>query len=262
MVSFRKKYSGIFIKLGFLASVFLIWELLARFVISSTNLIPPVSIIFVALWKNIISGEIIKYTLYSLYLIFTGIAIGMIAAFILTAFYMVNKSFAHILDLVISIMHPLPGIALLPIVMLIVGLGAKAIIIIIVHSVIWPVIVNSIAGFRTVPKTQIELGRSLGMSELHLVFSVMIPNAFPHIFSGLKIAWSRSWRALVGAEMVFGATGLIGGLGWYIYQKRYFLEIPDVFAGLFVIVIIGIMIEEVLMKQVEKRTIIKWGISD
>ncbi|MEA2016072.1 MAG: ABC transporter permease subunit, partial [Actinomycetota bacterium] len=238
-----------------------IWEIIARAGRVSSTLFPPISTIFVALWDNIVTGDILKHLWYSLYLIFIGIGIGMVLTFILTALYMVYKPFANILDVVISIMHPLPGIALLPVIMLIVGLGAKAIIIVIIQSVIWPVMVNSIAGFRSIPGTQIELGRNIGMSEFRLVWSVMIPNAFPHIFAGLKIAWSRSWRALIGAEMIFGATGLIGGLGWYIYKKKYFLEIPDVYAGLLVIVAIGIIVEELVMNQIEKRTIVKWGVT-
>ncbi len=256
-----KNLRELWIKIGFIVGVMIIWEVIARFGRVSSTLFPPISTIGIALWDNIITGEILEHLLYSLYLIFIGIGIGIVLTFILTVLYMIYKPFANILDIVISIMHPLPGIALLPIIMLIVGLGAKAIVIVIIQSVIWPVMVNSIAGFRSIPITQVELGRNIGMSELRLVCSVMIPNAFPHIFAGLKIAWSRSWRALIGAEMIFGATGLVGGLGWYIYKKRYFLEIPDVFAGLLVIVAIGIIVEEVVMKQIEKRTIVKWGVT-
>jgi len=257
----RKNLKELWIKTGFIIGALAIWEVIARAGRVSSTLFPPVSTIFIALWDNIKTGEILEHLSYSLYLIFIGIGIGIVLTFILTAFYMVYMPFANIMDVVISIMHPLPGIALLPIIMLMVGLGAEAIIIVIVQSVIWPVMVNSIAGFRSIPVTQIELGRNIGMSEFRLVWSVMIPNAFPHIFAGLKIAWSRSWRALIGAEMIFGATGLVGGLGWYIYKKRYFLEIPDVYAGLLVIVIIGVIVEELVMKQVEKRTIVKWGVT-
>lgn len=256
-----KNSKELWIKISFMAAVLIIWEVIARVSKVSSTLFPPISTIGVALWDNIITGEILEHLAYSLYLIFIGIGIGIVLTFILTALYMIYKPFANIMDVVISIMHPLPGIALLPVIMLIVGLGGKAIVIVIIQSVIWPVMVNTIAGFRSIPSTQIELGRNIGMSEFRLVWSVMIPNAFPHIFSGLKIAWSRSWRALIGAEMIFGATGLVGGLGWYIYKKRYFLEIPDVFAGLLVIVIIGVIVEELVMKQIEKRTIVKWGVT-
>lgn len=170
------------IKIGFLLTVLIIWELVARYGGVSETLFPPFTLIIRTLLENIKTGEIIQHTGYSLYLIFTGIGIGIFLAFILTAFYMVYRPFATIMDVVISIMHPLPGIALLPLIMLLFGLGAKAIIIVIVHSVIWPLIVNTVTGFRSVPKTHLELGRNIGMSEFKLICSVMIPNAFPYIF--------------------------------------------------------------------------------
>ncbi len=249
-------------KVLFIVLVLLIWQIITgKRDGDEFTLIPSISQIAVAFWDGIVTGEIITHLLYSLKLIGIGILIGVVLAFLLTALYMVVPLFSHVLDAILTIMHPLPGIALLPIVMLLVGLGAKAIIIIIVHSILWPIIVNAVTGFKSVPKTQLELGRNLGMGEFKLVYSVMIPNAFPHILSGLKIAWSRSWRALVAAEMVFGATGVAGGLGWFIYKKRYLMEVTPVFAGLVVIIIVGMIVDEVLFRQIEKNTVIKWGMS-
>jgi NitT/TauT family transport system permease protein len=253
---------SIFTKLLFILFGICAWELVARYVLGArSTLIPPMSKILVAMVRGLLDGELTEHTLFSLYLIITGIGIGLILAFFLTALYMISKRVADVLDVFIAVMHPLPGIALLPIVMLLVGLGAKAIIVIIIHSIIWPVIVNAVAGFKSVPKIQLELGRNIGMNEFRLIYSVMIPNAFPHILAGLKIAWSRSWRALVAAEMVFGASGIIGGLGWYIYKKRYFMDIPQVFAGLLVIVIIGFLVDELVFGKIEKNTVIKWRMS-
>ncbi len=247
------------IKSSFLILVILLWEIGPT--LSGSQLLPPFHSVMKALWTNSIHGDLLKNVRYSLYMIFTGITIGMILAFGLTALAMVSKTTEAILEVVISIMHPLPGIAMLPIVMLLFGLGTQAIIIIIVHSILWPLIVNSLAGFRSIPKIQIELGRNLGLKGVRLVWSVMVPNAFPYILSGIKIAWARSWRALVSAEMVFGAAGMVGGIGWYIYKTRYFMEIPSVFAGLVAVIIIGIIMDELILNLLEKNTVRKWGMS-
>jgi len=105
----------------------------------------------------------------------------------------------------------------------------------------------------------LEVGRNIGLKNLRLVTSVMVPSAFPYILTGFKIAWSNSWRSLVAAEMIFGASGGQGGLGWLIYQKRFFLETPAVFAALFVIILIGILVENVFFVQIEKWTVQRWG---
>jgi len=91
------------------------------------------------------------------------------------------------------------------------------------------------------------------------VSSVMVPSAFPYILTGFKIAWSNSWRSLVAAEMIFGASGGQGGLGWLIYQKRFFLETAYVFAALFVIILIGITVENIVFAQIERLTVQRWG---
>ncbi len=244
----------------FLGSLCLLWQILASRG-DEFKLIPPLSEVFIALWLGLKSGEILTHVWFSLYLIAAGLFLGLFGAFLLTALYKVSRRASFMIEILISVMHPLPGIALLPVIMLLVGLGPAAIIIVIVHSIIWPVIVNTVAGFNAVPKTQIELGKNLGFNGFRLVYLIMIPNAFPHILSGLKIAWSRTWRALVSAEMIFGATGLNGGIGWYIYKKRYLMDVPEVFAGLLVIVVIGVLMDEILFKSLEKHTVVKWGMS-
>lgn len=247
-------------RLIFLVALFVVWEFLPRWT-GSEKIIPTFSMAVEAFWINLWQGDLFKHIAYSLQLIFTGILIGMLLAFVLTAFCMLSKRFNDVMDVVISIMHPLPGIALLPVVMLLVGLGSKSIIIIIVHSILWPLIVNALAGFRAIPRIQLELGRNLGMRPLRLIWSVMIPNAFPYILSGLKIAWARSWRALVSAEMVFGASGMVGGLGWYIYKTRFFMDVSGMFAGLISVIIIGMIVDELVLKTLERKTVQKWGMS-
>lgn len=247
-------------RIGFLVALFLIWEFVPVWT-DSDKIIPRFHDVMASFWVNLWQGDLLKHIGYSLELIFTGILIGMVLAFILTALCIISKRFNDIMDVVISIMHPLPGIALLPVVMLLVGLGAKSIIIIIVHSILWPLIVNALAGFRSIPKIQIELGKNLGMKGLPLIWQVMIPNAFPYILSGIKIAWARSWRALVSAEMVFGASGMIGGLGWYIYKTRFFMDVSGMFAGLVSVIIIGMVVDELVIKTLERNTVQKWGMT-
>jgi len=247
-------------KVSFLVALFLLWEFLPTWT-QSDKIIPPFHEVIKAFWVNLWTGDLLKHVGYSLELIFTGIAIGILLAFVLTALCIISKRFNDVMDVVISIMHPLPGIALLPVVMLLAGLGAKSIVIIIIHSILWPLIVNALAGFNSIPKIQTELGKNLGMKGLKLIWLVMIPNAFPYILSGIKIAWARSWRALVSAEMVFGASGMIGGLGWYIYKTRFFMDVSGMFAGLISVIIIGMVVDELVLKSIERNTVQKWGMS-
>ena len=85
-------------------------------------------------------------------------------------------------------------------------------------------------------------------------------HALPHLLSGVKIAFARSWRALIGAEMVFGAMGTTGGIGWYIFKQRTFMNTSGLFAGILTVILVGILVESALFRLIEKKTIEKWGI--
>jgi NitT/TauT family transport system permease protein len=91
------------------------------------------------------------------------------------------------------------------------------------------------------------------------VWKILLPAAFPSILAGLKIGWAFAWRTLIAAELVFGTTSGSGGLGWYIYENKNQIEIPNVFAGLLTVILIGLMVENLIFRVVEIRTVQRWG---
>jgi NitT/TauT family transport system permease protein len=91
------------------------------------------------------------------------------------------------------------------------------------------------------------------------VCKILIPAAFPSILAGMKIGWAFAWRTLIAAELVFGATSGSGGLGWFIYENKNDLRTPYVFAGLFTVILVGLLVENGIFRNIEVRTINKWG---
>ena len=106
----------------------------------------------------------------------------------------------------------------------------------------------------------IMVGRNYGLRGLPYVGRILIPAAFPSILTGLKIGWAFAWRTLIAAELVFGVSSGSGGLGWFIYENKNQLEIPNVFAGLFTVIVIGLIVENVVFRVVEAKTVRKWGL--
>lgn len=247
-------------RVGFVAALLLLWQIVALSGVYPELLFPGLPAIGQALVGAVVSGEAAARTAYSLYLIAAGLAAGAALAFVLVTLSMFSNAFASFVGSVVAILHPLPGIALLPIVLLWFGTGSKSIIMVIAHSVLWPLAVNADTGFRSIPSDLIDAARVFGYGGLPLVIEVMFPSALPYILAGTRIAWARAWRALVAAEMVFGASGGEGGLGWFIYQRRYFMDTPGVFAGLVCIVTIGMAIDYAL-GLVERYTIEAWGVT-
>ena len=115
------------------------------------------------------------------------------------------------------------------------------------------------AGFKAIPEIYKKIGRNYEFSTMDILFRILLPASLSYIIAGIKIGWARAWRASISAEMIFGATGGIGGIGWYIFNKRVFMDTAGLFAGLIVIILIGIVIENFVFGRLEKATIKKWG---
>ncbi|QSX09392.1 ABC transporter permease subunit [Alkalibacter rhizosphaerae] len=237
------------------------WEIFARFGGASPLAFPSLVDIGKALAESIISGDIVQQTAFSLGMILWGLFLALVLALALSTLSIINGSMDALSDTLVSIFHPLPGIALLPLVILWFGTGSKAVIIIIVHSVVWPLLLNLKSGFKSVPLIYQKIGKNYEYSLGKRMRRIYIPASLPFGLSGLKIGWARAWRAAISAEMIFGATGGKGGIGWYIFNKRVFMDTPGLFAGLVVIILIGMLVEDVFFSQVENRTVKKWGMS-
>src|SRR5690554_121203 len=253
------KIKGVLQRLiGFLLLA-LLWQLIfwsGRF---SPLVFPSLTSIGKALLEAVINGELIQQLLLSLSIIAQALFISLLLAFFLSLLANIFESTAGLIDTLIALAHPLPGIALMPLVLIWLGAGRQAILVIIIHSVLWPLLLNLRSGFSSIPEIYNLVGKNYGLSKLQIMLQIMAPASLPYFLSGLKIGWARAWRALISAEMLFGAINSIGGLGWFIFEKRVFFDLPGVFAGIIVIIIIGITVENLIFNRIEKRTVKKWG---
>ena len=235
-----------------------IWEWYARH-LNNPLLVPTLSSTLEAFWESVSKGELPARALTSIRLLLQGYGIGLALALFFTAAAMTFKLGNDLLETLTSMFNPLPAIALLPLALIWFGLGDKSIIFVVVHSVLWAVALNTHSGFRSVSNTLRMVGRNYGLGGIGFVTKVLIPAAFPSILTGLKIGWAFAWRTLIAAELVYGAASGKGGLGWFIYEAKNQLEIPAVFAGLFTVIMIGLLVENLIFRTIENRTIRKWG---
>jgi len=148
----------------------------------------------------------------------------------------------------------------LPLALIWFGLGTGSLVFVLIHSVTWAVALNTHSGFLGVSRTLRMVGRNYGLKGLGYVRRILVPAAFASILTGLKVGWAFAWRTLIAAELVFGVSSGKGGLGWYVFENRVLLDIPAVFAGLLTVIVIGLVVENVVFRSIEQRTVRRWGL--
>ncbi len=246
-------------RLVILVVLAVLWEVAARWQ-NNDLLLPTFLQTARALWEGLASGELVAKTAISLSVLLRGYFAGIAGAFVLTTLAVSTQFGRDLLSTLTSMFNPLPAIALLPLALLWFGLGQGSLVFVLVHSVLWPLALNTYAGFQAVPETLRMAGRNYGLTGIRYVLQILVPAALPAILSGLKIGWAFAWRTLIAAELVFGASSGQGGLGWYIFQNRNELYTDKVFAGLVLVILIGLLVESLGFHTLERLTVRRWGV--
>ncbi|PMS35489.1 NitT/TauT family transport system permease protein [Trinickia symbiotica] len=235
------------------------WEIAAH-VVANDLLLPTFSATLLAFVQGIVSGELLMRTAASMSVLLRGYLLGVALAFALTSLAASTRIGRDLLTMLTAMFNPLPSIALLPLALLWFGLGTGSLLFVLVHAVLWPLALNTYAGFQSVPATLRMTGRNYGLRGLRQVVLILVPAALPAIIAGLRVGWAFAWRTLIAAELVFGTSSGSGGLGWYIFQNRNELYTDRVFAGLAAVILIGLIVEHLVFDVFEQLTVRRWGI--
>lgn len=250
--------NGTFRKTVILLVLAIIWEVYARF-LDNPLMFPTFTDVLVALWNATIHGPLLARLWVTMKTLLAGYCAGIALAAAFTIFAMTSRLGQDVLSTLTAMFNPLPAIGLLPLALLWFGMGNAALVFIMVHSVLWPVALSTLSGFQSISESLRMAGMNFGLRGIRYVLLILIPAAFVSILAGLRIGWAFAWRSLIAAELVFGAASGSGGLGWYIFESRNQLNTADVFAGLFAVILIGLLVENVIFRGIENRTVVKWG---
>src|SRR5450830_52769 len=233
-----------------LLALAVLWEIVAR-IQNNDLLLPSFVQTTQAFVDGVATGELIDKVWISLKVLLKGYLIGIALAFALTTLAVSTQLGRDLLSTLTSMFNPLPAIAMLPLALL---------WFVLVHSVLWALALNTYAGFLGVSDTLRMAGRNYGLRGLRFVIFMLVPAALPSILAGLRIGWAFAWRTLIAAELVFGASSGKGGLGWYIFQNRNELYTDKVFAGLALVIVIGLLVESLVFSNLERVTVRRWGV--
>jgi NitT/TauT family transport system permease protein len=256
-ISFLRKtvYQAIFVLI-----VLGIWAFFVREQVTEMTMPPPWELGKV-FFNFIISGELLIKLYHTVLAIIVGLFVSILIAIVMTSAALLFTRAAYVVEVLTTIMHPMPSVAMIPLVIVWIGIGFPGVVALTINSCLWPILLNSYTGFRAVHVTYMEVGRNVGLRKFKLILHVMIPSALPYLLAGLKVAWARSWRTVVAAEMVFGTTSASEGIGWFIFEALQYVNFSQILSGVLVIILFGILMERGVFETIEKKTVIRWGMS-
>jgi NitT/TauT family transport system permease protein len=233
-----------------------IYEAVARSGVFPPALLPTLPSIAHALVTSLLDGTMPIHAAHTLARVLAGLslAIGVgLPLGILMARFSAVEGFC--LPLVSALM-PIPSLAWVPLFILWFGLGDTVSILIVLYAAMFPLLLNTWSGVRSVNPLWLRAAQAMGADERKLFWKVIIPGASPFIIAGLRQALLRAWIAVIGAEMLAASDW---GLGWVIFDAKEFLNADVMLAALAVIGCIGLVFERLAFGALERATVLRWG---
>jgi ABC-type nitrate/sulfonate/bicarbonate transport system permease component len=146
----------------------------------------------------------------------------------------------------------MPSVAIIPVAILLLGIGDGMIISVTVYASVWPILINSIDGVRRVDPVLIDTGRTFGLSSWQILRQIILPGASPYIVTGLRIGLSIALILVTTAEMIAGSKGL----GFFILDEERALNSANMYAGIVVVALLGYALNRLFL-LLESRAM-KW----
>jgi ABC-type nitrate/sulfonate/bicarbonate transport system permease component len=231
-------------------ALLLLWECAARTGLIDTRFFPAPSSIFRALVTLAGTGELWRHTSASLQRLALGFLVGGIPALILGIIMGLNRAVYAVFEPLIAATYPIPKSSILPLVLLIFGLGEGSKIFMVAVGVFFPVAINATAGVREINKIYLDVGRNFRASRWNMFRTIALPGALPFIMTGIKLGVGMGLVLIAIAEMM----GAKSGLGYMIWAAWETFSVEQMYVGLFVIAIIGFVVS-LILNEIERRVV-------
>jgi len=244
------------------ACIFIIgWEIFARSTWINPVLFPAPTqtlIKLVNLFKKglPVRSELITHILSTLKRLTLGFLLGVTSGILFGTMMGLSNLMYYFFNPFISILMPIPGIALAPLFIIWFGFGDPTIIALGTLSTFFPIVYSTSAGIRSVDRQMIRAAQTMGVNPLQIIYEVYIPWSAAYIFNGVKLGLARGWMTIIAVEFVAASNW---GLGYMIWNATEYLQADTVYGGIFVMILIFILLEKILVSGLEKRTVAKWG---
>ena len=217
-----------------LVALLVLWQVSAQHWVSSPNW-PPVTRVFAALAAGLRSGELLEVFGSSLYRMLTGYGLGTAAALAVGLLMASVRLVYAALEPAVELLRPIPIPAIIPPLILLLGVDDAMKIFIVAFSAFFPVLVNTIAGVRAVDAVALNVARTFGVGRLRTALRVVLPAALPFILAGMRVSLALALIVTVVAEMIAGSAGI----GYYLMTMQYALRADDMYAAILLLAALG-----------------------
>jgi NitT/TauT family transport system permease protein len=236
--------------------VFLLWEIVARAGIFPPKLFPSLVDVAHAFVRLTVSGILPHHVFDTVLRLLSGFFLAAIAGVVLGILMGRSRRMEDICLPLVSIGAPIPGLAYAPLFLLWFGLGNKSAVLLVAFVSTFPIVFNTWTGVKAVKEIWVRSAQAMGADDRRLFVKVIVPGALPYILTGLRLGLAQAWRILVGIEML---AAVPWGLGWMIFGAREFLNTDVMLAGVVVIGILGLALENLVFQKIEQYTVMRWG---
>ncbi|MFE3284805.1 ABC transporter permease, partial [Streptomyces sp. NPDC059233] len=219
-----------------LLALLAVWESAPRLGLVDATFLPPFSVVAQAWWDLLGNGQLAEHTSASLTRSFGGFGIAVVVAVPLGLLIGWYRPVAALLGPLLEVFRNTAALALLPVFVLLLGIGETSKVSIVVYACVWPILLNTISAVGNADPTLVRLARSMDLSTPRLFQKVILPASVPVIFTGIRLAGAVSILVLVAAEMI----GAKAGLGYLINASQFNFAIPQMYAGIITISAIGV----------------------
>lgn len=227
----------------FVVGLVLIWELAAQFHAPLRFYIPPMQQIMASLVQVIASGEIARHMLTTLVRFLTGYLIAAVIAVSLGLILGYFPFGYSLLETLIEFLRPMPSVAIIPVAILLLGIGDGMIVAVTVYASMWPILINTIDGVKHIDPVLVQTGRSFGLGPWRLLRRVILPAASPYIVAGLRISLAIALILVTTAEMIAGGKGL----GFFILDEERSLRNSHMYAGIIFVSLLGYFLNRLFL---------------
>ncbi|MEV6397928.1 ABC transporter permease [Streptomyces sp. NPDC051907] len=225
-----------------------VWEAAPRLGLVDQTFLPPFSEVAVAWWELLLDGELAEHAQASLVRSLSGFGLAVVVAVPLGLLIGWYRPVADLLGPLLEVFRNTAALALLPVFVLLLGIGETSKISIVLYACTWPILLNTISAVRSVDPTLLRLAKSMDLPAPRIFQKVILPASAPTVFTGIRLAGAVAILVLVAAEMV----GAKAGLGYLVNASQFNFAIPEMYAGIITISAIGVAFNQLLV-ALERR---------